>query len=95
VNPQTYLTDLLTRLVNGWPKVCIDELMPWHWNPATPHGVQEGRRAPLRNNYGLTSYAQRAKWGLPASYPMETRRQVKIRRPATLRSGHQWSTVPV
>lgn len=31
VNPQTYLTDLLTRLVNGWPQSRIDELMPWHW----------------------------------------------------------------
>jgi transposase len=31
VNPQTYLTDLLTRLVDGWPQNRIDELMPWHW----------------------------------------------------------------
>ena len=30
VNPQLYLTDLLTRLVNGWPQSRIDELMPWH-----------------------------------------------------------------
>jgi transposase len=30
---QTYLTDLLTRLVNGWPQKRIDELMPWHWAP--------------------------------------------------------------
>ena len=30
VNPQTYFTDLLTRLVNGWPQDRIDELMPWH-----------------------------------------------------------------
>jgi transposase len=34
VNPQVYLTDLLTRLVNGWPQSRIDELMPWHWGPA-------------------------------------------------------------
>ena len=34
VNPQRYLTDLLTRLVNGWPQNRIDELMPWHWKPA-------------------------------------------------------------
>lgn len=34
VDPQTYLADLLTRLVNGWPQSRIDELMPWHW-PAT------------------------------------------------------------
>ena len=33
-NPQVYLTDLLTRLVNGWPQSSIDELMPWHWAPA-------------------------------------------------------------
>ena len=29
-NPYTYFTDLLTRLVNGWPQSRIDELMPWH-----------------------------------------------------------------
>jgi hypothetical protein len=33
VNPQIYFTDLLTRLVNGWPQKRIDELMPWHWIP--------------------------------------------------------------
>jgi transposase len=33
VNPQVYMTDLLTRLVNGWPQSRIDELMPWHWAP--------------------------------------------------------------
>ena len=34
VNPQTYFSDLLTRLVNGWPQARIDELMPWCWKPA-------------------------------------------------------------
>ena len=34
VNPQVYFTDLLTRLVNGWPNSRIDELMPWHWATA-------------------------------------------------------------
>ena len=34
VNPQRYFTDLLTRLVNGWPNSCIDELMPWRWATA-------------------------------------------------------------
>lgn len=29
-NPQPYIADLLTRLVNGWPNSRIDELMPWH-----------------------------------------------------------------
>lgn len=33
VNPQTYFTDLLARLVNGWPQAQLDDLMPWHWVP--------------------------------------------------------------
>ncbi len=33
VEPQRYFTDVLTRLVNGWPESRIDELMPWHWAP--------------------------------------------------------------
>ena len=37
VNPQVYFTDLLTRLVDGWPQSRIDELMPRHWAPAK-HG---------------------------------------------------------
>src|SRR5271168_1308258 len=36
VNPQAYFTDLLTRLVNGWPQKRIDELMPWCWLPERP-----------------------------------------------------------
>jgi hypothetical protein len=31
VDPQRYLTDVLTRLVNGWMESRLDELMPWHW----------------------------------------------------------------
>jgi transposase len=34
VEPQRYFTDVLTRLVNGWPQSRINELMPWHWAPA-------------------------------------------------------------
>jgi hypothetical protein len=34
VDPQRYLTDLLTRLVQGWPQSRIDELMPWCWAKA-------------------------------------------------------------
>ena len=36
VNPQLFFTDLLTRLVNGWPQNRIDELMPWHWTTKSP-----------------------------------------------------------
>jgi transposase len=31
VDPQRYFTDLLTRLVDGWPNSRIDDLMPWRW----------------------------------------------------------------
>jgi transposase len=31
VDPQAYLTDVLTRLVNLWPAARIDALMPWAW----------------------------------------------------------------
>ena len=35
VEPHAYFTDLLTRLVQGWPNARIHELMPWNWtNPA-------------------------------------------------------------
>jgi len=34
VDPQRYLTDLLTRLVSRWPQARIDELMPWCWAAA-------------------------------------------------------------
>ena len=37
VNPQRYLTDVLTRLVGGWPQSRIDELMPWHWAAQQVH----------------------------------------------------------
>ena len=30
INPHIYLTELFSRLVNGWPQSRIDELMPWH-----------------------------------------------------------------
>ena len=28
VNPQAYIADVLTRLVNGWPQHRLDELLP-------------------------------------------------------------------
>src|SRR5271167_76093 len=34
VNPQAWLTDVLTKLVNNWPNSRLDELMPWAWNAA-------------------------------------------------------------
>jgi transposase len=36
VDPLRYFTDLLTRLVNGWPNNRIDELMPWCWTKTEP-----------------------------------------------------------
>jgi transposase len=34
VDPQAYLADVLTKLVNLWPASCLDELMPWAWAAA-------------------------------------------------------------
>ncbi len=31
VNPEAYLTDVLTKLVNGWPNSRLSELTPWAW----------------------------------------------------------------
>ena len=31
VNPEAYLTDVLTKLVNGWPNSRLAELTPWAW----------------------------------------------------------------
>jgi hypothetical protein len=31
IDPQAYLTDVLTKLVNLWPASRLDELMPWAW----------------------------------------------------------------
>ena len=34
VNPEAYLADLLTRLVEGWPNARLSELTPWAWAAA-------------------------------------------------------------
>jgi hypothetical protein len=34
VNPDAWLTDVLTKLVNRWPASRIDELMPWAYAAA-------------------------------------------------------------
>lgn len=31
VNPEAYLTDVLTKLVNNWPNSQLAELTPWAW----------------------------------------------------------------
>jgi len=34
VNPEAYLTDVLTKLVNNWPNSRLAELTPWGWAAA-------------------------------------------------------------
>jgi transposase len=34
VEPQAYLADVLTRLVNLWPNNRLDDLLPWAWAPS-------------------------------------------------------------
>jgi transposase len=31
VNPEAYLSDVLTKLVNNWPNSRLAELAPWAW----------------------------------------------------------------
>ena len=31
VDPQRYLTDVLTKLANQWPNSRLSELLPWNW----------------------------------------------------------------
>jgi transposase len=38
LNPQAYLADILTKLVNGWPMRRIDELLPWAWSDPSKEG---------------------------------------------------------
>jgi transposase len=33
MNSHAYITDVLTKIVQGWPNSRIDELMPWAWQP--------------------------------------------------------------
>ncbi len=51
VEPQQYFTDVLTRLVNGWPQSRIDELMPWRWAKSdhawTSSAGKEGAKSSL------------------------------------------------
>jgi len=46
VDPQCYLTDVLTKLVNNWPNRRLDELMPWY--AAAVASWQRDRRVHLR-----------------------------------------------
>jgi hypothetical protein len=34
IDPQAWLADVLTRLVNLWPNNRLDELLPWAWSAA-------------------------------------------------------------
>jgi transposase len=39
IEPQAYLTDVLTKLLNLWPASRLDELMPWAW--AAEHSARK------------------------------------------------------
>jgi transposase len=41
VDPQSYFTDVLTKLINLWPASRIDELMPWAWGCANRIAASE------------------------------------------------------
>jgi transposase len=37
IDPQSYIADVLTRLVNLWPNNRLDELLPWAWAAQRDH----------------------------------------------------------
>jgi hypothetical protein len=37
IDPYRHLADVLSRLVNLWPNVRLDELLPWNWAAAQDH----------------------------------------------------------
>jgi len=46
VNPQAYIADVLTRLVNGWPQDRLDELLPWLRAPPKSPLCKRNREGP-------------------------------------------------
>src|SRR5262249_22161479 len=36
IEPQAYLSDVLTRLVTLWPVARSDDLLPWNWTRIAP-----------------------------------------------------------
>jgi transposase len=46
LNPQAYLADILTKLVNGWPKKRIDELLPWAWSDPNSSTQGDAKQQP-------------------------------------------------
>ena len=44
VDPQAYLADVLTRIVNGHPQACIDDLLPWAYAATSPKAVARKQR---------------------------------------------------
>jgi transposase len=61
INPEAYLTDVLTKLVNNWPNSRLAELTPWGWS--TAHLIGGANKTcpvePLRSWPRLIAYAQR------------------------------------
>jgi len=45
IDPQAYLADVISRIVNGHPNSRLDQLLPWAYAPAQPHvdGSQHSR----------------------------------------------------
>jgi hypothetical protein len=80
VDPQTYLTDVITRIVNGHPQNRIDELLPWAY--ASPiatrcniarHGDLCGTDTPADNE----KYAVRLNLRTPTSSHDDCRKKYK------------------
>jgi hypothetical protein len=58
VNPEAYLTDVLTKLVNNWPNARIAELTPWAWSAALGGGKPKPPVKPFRSWPRLIAYGE-------------------------------------
>ncbi len=56
VEPYAYLTDVLTRMVDGHPVNRLDELLPWVWKPDDRRAT-DGRLRALKVNSQLRYFA--------------------------------------
>jgi hypothetical protein len=55
VDPQAYLVDVLTKLVNLWPAARLDDLLPWEWRVRGMTGQIEGVLGALIKRYNAIS----------------------------------------
>ena len=67
VEPHAYLTDIITKIVNGYPNSQIDDLLPWTF-AAEPHPSARSRASRLSPSSRTVAFRSRT-WCLPIELP--------------------------